>query len=186
MRKERVYLPEFVSLGDYKIDHVEMEARRNYESREKWLYLGADARDSTFAKIELTMGDLSSRSYSSARPSYYIFCAFKCRYYLSKPELETIEEDILSELEYIYSDSDGSTARLDHYESGRPSECFSPIDFQDFFVNLHLEIFEKHRDSFVISSLDDGAGRYYGEFVDCIMNKKIANKQKYLSMIIQH
>jgi hypothetical protein len=186
LRKDKVFLDGLTSHDDYKLDYLEVEAQSNFESTEKWLYLGADALDGCFAKIGLTMGDLSSRSYGSVRPTYYLFCAFKCRHDLSRIELVEIEEKILVRFESLYSNADGSSKRLRHYESGRLSECFYPVDFLDFFINLHSEIYENYRDSFVICGMDDGGGGVCGEFVDCIFNSKVTDMMRYINMIVQY
>jgi hypothetical protein len=86
MKKEIVFLDEYIFSDDYKLAHVEMEIIKSFESAERWLYLGADATNASFARIGITMGDLRSRSYSSANPNYYLFCAFKCR-----PDLSMVE-----------------------------------------------------------------------------------------------
>lgn len=186
MKKEKVFLDNFVQSTDYKLEYVELETKRNFESIEKWLYLGADAKNLNFAKIGITMGDLSSRSYSSGNPNYYLFCAFKCKYNLSQLELKNIEEDILMRFEEIYTNDDGSTKRLKHYESDFSSECFYPVNFLEFFINLHLEIYQSHRNSFVICGFDDGFGGVDAEFIDCIFSPKIGNKNKYIKMILQY
>lgn len=158
-----------------------MESIKNIESTDKWLYLGADAKNPFYAKIGLTLGNLASRSYSSANPNYYIFCAFKCKYNLLKHDIDRIENDILTKFEKYYRYENGLTKRMMHYESGRPSECFCDIDFLHFFISLHLEIYSCHRNSFVISGMNDG------EFVDCEFNPKVGtDKYNYIRMITQY
>src|SRR5580700_10817336 len=104
------------------MDYVEMEARKDFESSTNWLYLGANAVHVNFAKIGLTMGDLSSRSYGSVDPNYYLFCAFKSKHNISNIELKNMENNILYKFENLYKNDDGSTKRLRHYESERLSE----------------------------------------------------------------
>ncbi|MGX9776719.1 hypothetical protein ACWYXN_24865 [Janthinobacterium aestuarii] len=188
MRKEKVSINNFVTSDDYKIAHVETEIRNNFESTDRWIYLGRKAADPSFAKIGLTMGDLSSRSYSSASPDYHLFCAFKCKYDISKIELKSVEEDILVRLESYYRNDDGSSKRLNHYDSGRPSECFSPVDFFEFFVDLHFEIYKNHRNSFVICDWVNEIGQVDGDFVDCIFNNEIGldDRNKFIKMILQY
>ena len=188
MKKEKVFLDNFVTSDDYKLEHVETEIRNNFESVERWLYLGRDAVDPNFVKIGLTMGELPSRSYSSANPDYHLFCAFKCKYNISEIELKNVEEEILVRLESIHRNGDGSTKRLRHYESGLPSECFRPVDFLEFFIDLHYEIYENYRNNFVISAWENEDGQIDGEFVDCIFNKKIKleDRNKFIKMILQY
>ncbi|MFZ6781250.1 hypothetical protein ACO0LD_30815 [Undibacterium sp. Ji83W] len=188
MKKEKVFLNNFGISDDYKLAHVETETKNNFESTNSWLYLGRDADDPNFVKIGLTMGDLQSRSYSSANPDYYLFCAFKCKYNISEVELKNIEEEILVRLESFYRNDDGSTKRLKHHESGRPSECFRPVNFSEFFMDLHCEIYENHRNSFVICAWENEIGQIDGQFVDCIFNKviKLEDRNKFIKMILQY
>lgn len=181
LKKEKSFLTDFAPSNDYKMDYVEMEARKDFESSTNWLYLGANAASRNFAKIGITMGDLSSRSYGTVDPNYYLFCAFKARHNISLTQLEVIESNILDKFENMYRNDDGSSKRMRHYDSGRSSECFSPVDFMDFFRNLHLEIYENYRDKFVIC----GKG-VDGEFVDCIFNKKVKNEMEFINMIVQY
>ncbi|MBV7549868.1 hypothetical protein KW849_26655 [Pseudomonas sp. PDM26] len=186
MRKDKFVWDETVSFGDYKMDHVYTETMRNFASTERWLYLGADAGNSGFAKIGITTGDLSSRSYSSTNPNYYLFCAFKCNYDLPKEELASIEYSLLAKIDSLYRNSDGTSKRMSHHESGVLSECFCPVDFQDFFVTLHQEIYDNFRHKFVISGMENEIGDVDGEFVDCIFSQKIANPQNFRRLIIQY
>lgn len=48
---------------DYKLASVLERDRADFESTNIWFYVGADYRDSRFAKVGITMGDLRSRSY---------------------------------------------------------------------------------------------------------------------------
>lgn len=185
MRKEKVSLEDWPLSDDYKLRHLEIETKLNFESTEKWLYLGADIAKPDFAKIGLTMGDLSSRSYSSGSPGYHLFCAFKCVHDITREKLKSIEANILKKFERKYIYEDGSTKRLNHYESGKPSECFQPVDFLGFFADLHSEIIDNHRDSFVICAKDDGAGGYYGEFVATKFNPRYLDHDKFIDMIFK-
>lgn len=187
MKKEEIFLKNFASSSDYKLEQLEWGTQRNFESIDKWLYLGVDNLDVNFAKIGITMGDLASRSYSSSRPSYYLFCAFKCKYNISQQDLKRIEEDVLSRIDYLYRNSNGSTKRMIHFESGALSECFYPVNFLDFYKDVHREIYEHHRSSFVICGLENEIGGDDGEFVDCIFNPKIRMHQNsYIRMILQY
>lgn len=173
--------------GDYKIEYVEQETRRNFESTDKWLYLGADILDANFAKIGMTWGDLTSRSYSSSRPSYYLFCAFKFKYNISIDEVKRVENAVLSRIDEWHRNQDGSSKRMVHYESGRPSECFYPVDFFNFYKDVHLEIYDHHRDSFVICGNENGFGIDEGEFVYCIFNSRQNERHnEYIQMILQY
>ncbi len=189
MKKKITYYEELDSYyeDDYKFQHVWQETKRNIESTEKWLYLGADILDRNFAKIGVTKDDLASRSYSSARPSYYIFCAFKFKYNISMKKVRQVEVDVLSRMEFLYRNDDGTSRRMVHYESGRLSECFCPVDFFCFYRDLHWEIYDGHRDSFVICGYEN---KYYeddGEFVDCIFNDRQRDRHnEYREMIIQY
>lgn len=76
--------------NDFKTAAVMERDRINFESPNKWLYVGADCRNLNFAKIGITMNDLRSRSYSSANPNYYLFCAFQCQQSTTKEQLEVL------------------------------------------------------------------------------------------------
>lgn len=180
------YLDDSYYSYDYKYEWSKAEIINNFRSVEKWLYLGADAAKNSFAKIGMTMGDLSSRSYSSENPNYYLFCAFKCRHDLSRSELESIEKNVLLRMECLYRKADGSSTRLKHHDSKLLSECFDPVDFLAFFKSLHLEIYQSHRDNFVICGVDDGFGGCDGELVDCLFNPNINDRNKFMRMIIQY
>lgn len=102
MKKPKVtYNLQLNPNADYKMAWIHERDQRNFESLTKWLYLGADLKDSRFAKVGLTMDDLASRSYSSANPNYYLFCAFKCRDNITKAEIENIERSAFEYLEHV-------------------------------------------------------------------------------------
>ena len=172
---------------DYKMSVVIQDNRRSFASVSKWLYLGADDRDPNFAKVGITEGNLASRSYSSANPRYYLFCAFKFNYKISKEDMEFVENDILSKLENNWCGGDGRSKRLRHYESNVLSECFEDVDFINFYQDLHRLIYTYHRDKFEISGyqaneFDEGDA----EFVTCIFNKRLPKKENvYIEMILQ-
>lgn len=169
---------------DYKTYYLEQIERKNFNSVDKWIYLGSDIVDSSFVKVGLTMGNLTTRSYSSSRPTYYIFCAFKCLPHVSEQELTDIERDVLSRIDDYHRNSDGTSKRMFHYDSGRISECFHPVDFMRFFVDLHQLIYNSYRSRFVCKAYDDGSGLAVGEFVDCIFNRDV-NIYHYLPRIVQ-
>ncbi|MCA8244148.1 hypothetical protein [Burkholderia sp. AU32262] len=189
MKKKIPSYEEFDSFygGDYKLDYVAQETISNFESIGKWLYLGADILDGGFAKVGMTMGDLASRSYSSTRPSYYLFCAFKFKHNISMQDVKRVENDVLLRLDRLHCNDDGSSKRMIHYESGKPSECFYPVDFFSFYKDLHWEIYDGHRNSFVICGYKNKYGMDDGEFVDCIFNDQQEGRHdEYRKMILQH
>ncbi|WP_148280145.1 hypothetical protein [Rubrivivax gelatinosus] len=172
---------------DYKLEHTERESKRNIESTDIWLYLGADVVDKNFAKIGITMGDLASRSYSSSRPTYYLFCAFKFKCNVSAQEVKRVEVDVLSRIDGLHRNKDGSSKRMVHCESGVPSECFYPVEFFAFFKDLHDEIYDHHRGSFVISGYENECGVEDGEFVDCIFSPLQERRHnEYRKMILRY
>ena len=171
---------------DYKLEQQMHHIRQNFESTDKWLYLGADSLDSSFAKIGITMGDLRSRSYSSARPSYFLFCAFKFDIFITPQKMKKVEDEILSKFDQIFVDDEERSKRMVHFESGKISECYSNINFFDFYKVLHAEIYNEHRNSFVISGYEDELGNDEGEFVECIFNSRLPNPHRsYIDMILQ-
>jgi hypothetical protein len=186
LRKNQITIEGINAIDDYKMAWVMEQTKLDMESRDGWLYLGADASNPSFAKLGLTMGDLASRSYSSGNPNYYLFCAFKCRHDVSLSELTIIENNILNHLERLYRYSDGSTKRMRFYESRMLSECFCDVGFNDFFQNLHYEIYENYRSYFVIYSMDDGFGGTDGQFVDCLFSPTLNDPHFYRKMIIQY
>ncbi|ECO7278095.1 hypothetical protein FXO89_23090 [Salmonella enterica] len=161
--------------ADYKQEAIHERDKANFESLEKWVYLGADIRNPSYAKIGITMGDLTKRSYSSANPNYYLYCAFKCQSYLKKEQLKEIEKDVLKYLDSVYCWEDDRTKRVPHYESGILSECYFDIEFAEFFEDLHSYLLQTHIRHFVITGIcgDDG---YH---LDCIFNKHIPLSEQY-------
>jgi hypothetical protein len=145
MRKQQqIYDLEIPYDDDYKMTDVMERDRANYESQKIWFYLGADDMNPGFAKIGITMGDLSTRSYSSANPNYFIFCAFQCRYDTKVEQLKIIERDAKSYLDSVFCWEDGQTKRVRHRESQQLSECYYNINFEDFFVELHEYLIDNH------------------------------------------
>lgn len=173
--------------SDYKMDQQYHDSKENYESRDGWIYLGADHRDSSFAKVGMTMKDLTSRSSSSTHPSYYIFCAFKCDYRISKNQLLNIEKGALKHLDSIYINKNGTTMRANHSESNRPSECFYDIDFEILFVDLHAYLYKNYYRDFVIVGLGDNPDDIEGEHIDCDFHRKMKRREinMYKRLILQ-
>lgn len=135
---------------DYKLASVLERDRADFESTNIWFYVGADYRDRRFAKVGITMGDLRSRSYSSSNPDYYLFCGFQCKHDTTRADLKNIERDVLSYLDEYYPN------RAPHRESRRLSECFYDINFEDFFVDIHQYLHDKHYKHFQIMGFQDG------------------------------
>lgn len=77
---------------DYKMAAVMERDKLNFESPNKWFYVGADSRDLGFAKVGITMGDLTSRSYGTNNPNFYLFCAFQCQQSTTEAQLKSIEK----------------------------------------------------------------------------------------------
>ncbi|MDI1222985.1 hypothetical protein [Acinetobacter sp.] len=173
--------------SDYKMSQLIHDSRENYASVGNWLYLGADNRNPKFAKVGITGGDLSSRSYSSASPGYYLFCAFKFKYNIPKSVMESVEADVLNRLDEYWCNESNGAERLFHYESNVLSECFDGVDFLEFYKDLHYLIYTHHRDKFQISGYEENEfdeGNL--EFVVCIFNKRLPKKDReYIEMILQ-
>lgn len=161
----------------YKMEFLHNQAKENFESTEKWIYLGSNARDSGFAKVGMTMGDLTTRSSSPDNPSYYLFCAFKCKHNITKSAPKDLETDVLSYLKRVFVYPDGSSKRAMHHDSELLSECFDDVDFHDFFRKLHFYIQENHSNLFTISEFAD---EYYidkGDFIDCEFNSRMSQDE---------
>ncbi|MBC8721423.1 hypothetical protein F6X37_07410 [Paraburkholderia sp. 31.1] len=187
-RTKREYDLELDPFACYKMEFIHNESKANFESTEKWLYLGANARDSEFAKVGVTMGDLATRSSSSESPSYYLFCAFKCRSNIQISKLKAIENSALNHLGDVFVYHDGSTKRALHHESGRISECFYDVDFLDFFVELHYFLYKNYYSYFLLSGFENEAGFDEGEFIDCEFNTARMTREeinKHIRMILQ-
>ncbi|WP_370606112.1 hypothetical protein [Pantoea ananatis] len=143
--------------GDFKAAVVMERDEENFESPNIWIYLGADIRDRNYAKVGHTMDDLRSRSYSSANPHYYIFCAFQCVASTTELQLKTIETGVLAHLDSIFPKH-----RAHHYESKKLSECYYDIDFDKLFIEVHDYLHDKNRGNFMTVThlneieIDDG------------------------------
>lgn len=142
---------------DYKAAFVQERDKANFESPNNWIYLGADIRNACYAKVGLTMGDLSSRSYSSANPNYHIFCAFQCYLSTSVEQLKGIEEGALAYLDIMFPH-----CRAYHYESQVLSECYYDVSFKDFFISLHNYLHDYHLNNFMtdqhLNEMDENDG----------------------------
>lgn len=187
-RTKREYELELDPFADYKMEFIHNESKAEFESTEKWLYLGANARDSEFAKVGITMGDLTSRSSSSESPSYFLFCAFKCRNNIEISKLNEIENRALKHLEEVFVYDDGSTKRAVHHESKRMSECFYDVDFLNFFAELHYFLHENYRSDFSPMGYENEVGVDDGEFLDCEFHSRMTleERNKHIRMILQY
>lgn len=166
---------------DYKLAHSEQEIQNNFESTNKWLYLGRQLRNRNFAKIGITTGNLSTRSYSSECPDYHLFCAFKFLWDIPEYKMREIEDSILYAFERKYTYDNKRTKRMCHYESGALSECFQDINFIEFFADLHSEIYNQYRNYFVIVGFENEES----QFIDCIFNKKYEKDYLYYINMIK-
>ncbi|HHS9931473.1 TPA: hypothetical protein ACTW4B_003512 [Klebsiella pneumoniae] len=117
---------------DYKMAAVMERDKLNFESPNKWFYVGADSRDLSFAKVGITMGDLTSRSYGTNNPNFYLFCAFQCQQSTTEAQLKSIEKSAISYLDGVFCAENGQTKRARHMESQRLSECYYDVNFEDF------------------------------------------------------
>jgi hypothetical protein len=179
---------ELDPFADYKMEFNHNEAKANFESTKKWLYLGANARDSGFAKVGMTKGDLTTRSSSSENPGYYLFCAFKCKSDIEIPTLKAIETRALKHLEGAFTYVNGSTKRASHHESGKLSECFYEVNFLDFFIELHYFLYKNYCNYFSLNGFENAVGVGGGEFLDCEFHRRMTLEEinKHIGMILQH
>ncbi|OAD97861.1 hypothetical protein [Pantoea sp. OXWO6B1] len=144
MRKPTQTYDLHIPDDDYKMAVGMERDKANFESSNIWIYLGADKRDTCYAKVGLTLGDLRSRSYSSANPHYHIFCAFQCVVGTTGEQLRKIEKGALAFLDSMFP-----KRRAYHYESQILSECYYDINFSDFFVLLHDYLRDNHPNNFM-------------------------------------
>ncbi|EPL6456532.1 hypothetical protein N0G65_003719 [Providencia rettgeri] len=168
---------ELDRFADYKMEFIHERDKRNFESREKWFYVGADLYHKNRVKVGITMGDLGSRSYSSGNPDYFLFCAFKCQDDISKEELRAIEKDVLERLDKTHVDDDGVCQRMMHAESQYPSEWYSGVDFQDFVIHVHWLLFKYHRRFFIVIGLESHWDNEE-DLLDCIFNERYTKQQQ--------
>ncbi len=189
MRKpfQRYDLP--IPDDDYKMKHVMERDKVNFESDRIWLYVGADYRNATYAKVGITMGDLRSRSYSSANPNYFLFCAFQCYPTTTKAELEGIETRVLACLDDVFTYDNGQTKRARHFESQRLSECYYDIHFEDFFACLHDYLWDRESRHFMTDEYVDSndISVVYGGVISFLFNDRIPDnvRRRFLRMIVR-
>lgn len=172
---------------DYKIAQVMKRDKANFESPNIWFYLGADLRNPNFAKVGITMGDLRSRSYSSANPNYYLFCAFQCDQSTDTKQLTDIENSALSYLDRVFAWDNGQTKRVRHMESQHLSECYYDINFDDFFACLHDYLLDHHERYFQSVEYDYGEA-LHGYALSCEFNPRLElnDRRRFLRMILRY
>ena len=170
----------YPGVEDFELDRQIERDKRNFESTENWIYLGADIRDIFYSKVGITTGNLQSRSYSSAMPNYYLFCAFKAEVETSKAQLEVIESDILANLD----DQFGEHLRMRHAESGMLSECYYGVEFKDIFQTVHHIIYYRHPNRFTRVQYEDNFENPIGSLVKCEFNEKVVKNKKYWESLI--
>lgn len=172
----------------YKMESIHNQSKENFESVVNWLYLGADLYDNGYAKIGLTMGDLRTRSSSSANPNFYIFCAFKCKSNITKPEINEIEKNALKYLERLFIYDNGSTKRASHADSGRMSECFYHIDFIEVFTEFHNYLYDHYANYFNRAGFESNPDVYEGEYLFCQFTDRISQDEtnRYIRMLLQN
>jgi hypothetical protein len=118
-------------LSDYKIQYLEDEHNRQFNSVESWIYIGIDTDRMGMAKVGLTSGKLQTRATSSQNPFYTLLVGFKVKVGVSSSEIKNIESAILIEVAKYYEP-------INHYNSGRRSEWFygDPYEIRDFVHNF--------------------------------------------------
>ena len=186
MKKQLIPYNNYGVDDDFKSAYLHEQMAREFESMEGWIYLGADITNPRYARIGMTKGDLGSRSYSSANPNYYLFCAFKCKPELHESQIKTIENIILQRFQDGYRYPNGMTKRAVFYESGQYWDCFYDIDFLEIFVALHEQLYTNYRSVFTTCGVVDDAGGDAGVIIECLFNPKVPNQNKYRQMIAQN
>lgn len=167
---------------DYKMEAIIEKNAREFESTEGWIYLGADISNPGYARIGMTKGDLRSRSYSSANANYYLFCAFKCKPEVHESQIKAIEDEVLRQFQYRYVHPDGTTKRAIFHESGRYSDCFYDVSFEEFFIDLHQLLYTSYRRFFSTWIVE----QYEGITIQYLFNPKVPNHKKYVKMLLQY
>ncbi|QIL84332.1 hypothetical protein G7047_30400 (plasmid) [Diaphorobacter sp. HDW4A] len=170
----------YPGVEDFELDRQMERDKRNFESTENWIYLGADIRDIFYSKVGITTGNLQSRSYSSAMPNYYLFCAFKAEIPTSKARLELVENDILANLDNQF----GQQFRMCHAESGTLSECYYGVEFKYIFQAVHQIIYYRHPNAFTRILCEDDYGNAIGSRVRCEFNEVVVKNKKYWESLI--
>lgn len=171
-----------ISDDDYEMKDVMTRDKKNFESQDIWFYVGADSTNPRFAKIGITMGNMASRSYCSANPNYYLFCAFQCRYDTTKQTLKSIEEGALAHLDDVFPN-----CRARHKESNRLSECYYNIDFESFFLEVHEYLYSNHYTHFQATGFEDEYGIDQGhalawEFNPCLSRE---TQRRFRNLILR-
>ncbi|MFM5727890.1 hypothetical protein ACET8R_15100 [Aeromonas veronii] len=168
---------------DYKMAAVMERDKVNFESPNIWFYVGADSRDPSFVKVGITMGDLRSRSYSSANPNYHLFCAFQCYHHTTKSQLESIETGALAYLDDLFPNH-----RARHWESQHLSECYYNIDFEKFFSCLHDYLLDNHHRNFQTAAFENEIGVEEGYALAWEFNPRLSPKVKsrFRSLILRY
>ena len=133
------------------------------------------------------MGDLRSRSYSSANPNYFVFCAFQCYHNTTKEQLKLIEECALKYLDKVFCSDNGLTNRARHFESQCLSECYYNINFEDFFMCLHDYLMHHQVRFFMTDQYDNHSASIYGAALSCEFNPRLTDEQKshFLRLIVR-
>lgn len=172
---------------DYKTDQLMHDAFQNLENEKKWLYLGADISNPDWVKIGITAGDLRSRSYSSANPNFFIFCAFQFKHNVTLEEMRKVEMDMHDKFDQDFIKEFGSSKRLHHFESGRPSECYCPVDFSYVFEELHRELFHFYSLYFYKIGYTNEIGDVDGETLYCEFSPtlNLERKKSFLNKLMQ-
>ncbi|MBR7681738.1 MULTISPECIES: hypothetical protein [Acinetobacter calcoaceticus/baumannii complex] len=172
---------------DYKTDQLMHDTFQNLQNVNKWLYLGADITNHSWAKIGITTGDLRSRSYSSANPNYYIFCAFQFKYNVTIDEMRKVEVDMLNMFDQDFLQMYGDSRRLKHYESKTLSECYCPVNFSFVFEKLHDVLFNDYSFYFKKIGHENEFGDEVGATLICEFNPTfpLERKKSLLSKLMQ-
>ncbi len=166
---------------NYEMDLMSAKAQQEFESAVKWLYVGADIREKNYAKIGITTGDLQSRSYSSARPTYYLFCGFKALHETSREKLERIEKSVLFKLDTDYR---FGSYRVRHTESGELSECYYGAPLTRIFKAVHQILYDHHSNDFNTCIHYNISGYPSGCAIKCEFNDKVLINSSYYQEII--
>lgn len=163
---------------DYKTEQLMHDAIQNLQNVNKWMYLGADITNPFWAKIGITAGDLRSRSYSSANPNYFIFCAFQFRYNITYDEMRKVEMDMHNMFDNEFRHMYRNSRRLRHYESRRLSECYCPVDFSFVFEKLHYVLFHNYSLYFEKIGYENEIGEVDGATVYCEFSPTLSMQEQ--------
>lgn len=170
---------------DHKMAYVMERDKLNFESSKIWIYIGADVKDPTFAKVGMTMSDLSTRSTSTGNSNYFLFCAFQCYHGTSAEQVREIERGAQQYLDYMF----GEDKRGRFPETNRPSECYYGINFEDFFFHLHEYLWEHQIRHFPTSCYvsSDDPNWEYGSAISWLFNDIVPLhvRKHYLNLIIK-